>query len=34
MQEVINAQEIIVQREKYEKIQEKQKKKVDRINRR
>jgi hypothetical protein len=34
MQEVITAQEIIVQREKYEKIQEKQKKNVDRINRR
>lgn len=34
MQEVISAQEIIVQREKYEKIQEKQKKNVDRINRR
>ena len=34
MQEVISAQEIVVQREKYEKIQEKQKKKIERINRR
>jgi hypothetical protein len=34
MQEVITAQEIIVQKEKYEKIQEKQKKKIERINRR
>lgn len=34
MQEVITAQEIIVQKEKYEKIQEKQQKKIERINRR